>query len=163
MKNNLKNIAIALIIMATTGSVTSCKKESATPAPTTTTAQTGVLGFHIHTMIDTAEADSGLVATDLTGRRFQLDIAQFYISNVKLKKLDGTFITVDNVYLLKTMAQEEYIVGNVPAGNYKSVSFDVGLDATTNAKNPSSFAASSPYQHKLQACGLAPLRKGICS
>jgi len=142
MKNNIKNTVIVTLLIAALGSATSCKKDSATPA--TTTTQTGVLGFHIHTMIDTTEADSGLVATDLTGRRFQLNVAQFYISNVKLKKLDGTYITVDNVYLLKTIAQEEYIVGNVPAGNYKSVSFDVGLDATTNSKNPSSFAASSP-------------------
>jgi len=143
MKNIIKNTAIALIIIVAIGSATSCKKDTAAPLPTTTT-QTGVLGFHIHTMIDTTEADSGLVATDLSGRRYQLNIAQFFISNVKLKKTDGTYLTVDNVYLLKTIAQEEYIVGNVPAGNYKSVSFDVGLDATTNAKSPSSYAASSP-------------------
>jgi hypothetical protein len=143
MKNIIKNTAVAIIIAAAIGSATSCKKDSTKPETTPTTSQYGLLAFHIHTNIDTAEADSGAVCTDANGRHFQLNLAQFYISGIKLKKIDGTFITVDNVYLLKTIAQEEYIVGNVPVGNYKSVSFNIGIDAAANATNPSSYSSSS--------------------
>lgn len=47
-------------------------------------------------------------------------------------------------FLLKTIAQEGYLLGNVPAGNYLSATFDVGIDAATNQTAPSAYAASSP-------------------
>ena|ERR1051326_1341595 len=120
--------------------LSSCKKVDNSPAPT----PTGILAFHLHTNIDTAECDSGTIATDATGRKFQLNIAQMYISGVKLKKMDGTFYTVSNAVILKTIAEEEYVIASVPAGNYSSVSFNVGLDAATDQTDPSTYPASSP-------------------
>lgn len=110
------------------------------PAPT----PTGNLYFHIHTDIDTTEVEAGDVAADATGRHFQLDKAKLFISGIQLKKTDGTYVSVDNVYLLKTIEEEEYEVGQVPAGNYLGVRFNVGVDATANAKAPTSFASTSP-------------------
>jgi hypothetical protein len=116
---------------------TSCKKD---PAPT----PMGKYLLHLHTDIDTSEVDPGTVAADATGRHFRLDVAKLLISGLKLKKSDGTYVTVDNVYILKRIEEEVYEVGQVPAGNYLSVSFNVGVDAAANAKAPGSFTSPNP-------------------
>ena len=142
MKTIIKNTIISATLILMIGSTFSCKKK-VTPAPKASAQPQGVLYIHIHTDIDTTEVDSGVVAKDATGRRFQLDTAEFYICNIKLKKVDGAYISAGKVYLLKTIAQEAYMVGNVPAGNYLSASFDVGIDAATNQKDPASYSTSS--------------------
>jgi hypothetical protein len=72
------------------------------------------------------------------GRRISVDMAQLYLSDFKLVKLDGTTYDVPNAVILQVQESESYFLANVPAGNYKSISFSVGLDATTNLKVPSS-------------------------
>ncbi|HXD92836.1 MAG TPA: MbnP family protein [Bacteroidia bacterium] len=115
----------------------SCKKKDS-PVTTPPTPM-GTIAFHLHTNIDTTEADSGVVVMDhASGKKFQLNVAQFYISGIVAYKTDGTAESVSNVYILKNISQEEYIIGQVPAGNYSRISFNVGLDVATNATNPSS-------------------------
>jgi len=104
----------------------------------------GTLMFHTHTNIDSLEANAGDTVTDAGGRKIRLDVAQFYISNISLKKTDGTFYKVKGAYIMKYISHETYLVGQVPAGNYTSVSFDIGIDSVTNATNPDSYPATSP-------------------
>jgi hypothetical protein len=59
-----------------------------------------------------------------------------YISNIELVKLDGSVYSVSGRVLLKDFENEVFFVGNVPAGNYKSVRFSIGLNSTANAKTP---------------------------
>ena len=103
----------------------------------------GILYLHIHTDIDTNEVDSAVVAMDSSGRHFQLDLAQFYISGVILTKSDGSTYAINNAYILKSIAQEQYLVDSIPTGNYTTISFNVGVDASKNSSDPSSFPASS--------------------
>jgi len=111
----------------------SCKKKDTTTPPT----PMGTIAFHLHTNINTTEADSGAVVMDYVhNKKFQLNVAQFYISGVVAYKADGTAEPVSNTYLLKNIAEEEYIIGQVPTGVYSKISFNVGIDATTNANNP---------------------------
>ncbi len=127
-------LAASLCLLTLAG----CRKKSQPadqPAPAN-----GTLYLHIHTHIDTTEVDSGMVAKDATGRRFELDLAQFYISGITLKKADGSTVSAGNVYLLKKIAQEQYLVGSVPSGNYLSVTFNVGVDAAANQTTPASHA-----------------------
>jgi hypothetical protein len=116
---------------------TSCKKD---PAP----IPTGTFLMHLHTNIDSTEVEAGNIAKDANGSHIQLDVAKLLISNIQLKKSDGTYYTVENAYLVKTIDKEVYTVGSVPAGNYLSVKFNVGLDAATNAKVPSTFDSTNP-------------------
>ena len=97
----------------------------------------GQLYFHLHTNIDSTEVPGldSLVHSN-TGRKISLNFTQFYISNIKLVKLDGSLYSVPNKVLLKTFWNELYLIGNVPAGNYKSVQFTVGFDSLTAIKNP---------------------------
>jgi len=112
---------------------------------TNTNASTpkGILYLHVHTDIDTNEVDSAVVAKDSSGRHFQLDIAQFYISGIILTKSDGTSYAINNAYILKNIAQEQYLVDSIPTGNYTTITFSVGVDASRNSMNPSSFASTS--------------------
>jgi len=115
----------------------SCKKkDSATTTPPT---PMGTIGFHLHTNIDTTEVSAGVAVIDhVSGKKFQLDVAQFYVSGVVAYKTDGTAEPVSNAYILKNISQEMYVIGQVPAGNYNKISFNVGVDAAINATNPSS-------------------------
>jgi len=115
---------------------TSCKKES-------TTVDMGTFALHLHTNIDTNEADLGTAYHDASGRQILLNVAQFFISNVKLKKTDGTFYSISGVTVLKTPDEEEYIIGKAPAGNYSSVTFDVGVQSSDNHSDPNSFPDTS--------------------
>ena len=149
MKNlfNDKKIISVLFSMLLLG-VISCKKADDTQAPEATPTPMGAISFHIHANIDTSEvmlasSVSGMPVGDAFGRRIQLDIAQFYISGVTLKKADGTSYVVPKVYILKNIEQEDYLIGNVPAGNYTGVSFNVGIDPAANAKLPSSYTSPS--------------------
>jgi len=139
MKNIMKNSSVILIVIASLF-IMSCKKKDNTTTPA---IQNGALWLHIHTDIDTNEVDSGMIAMDAYHRHFQLNIGQYYISNIILIKSDGTTFPCSGVYLLKNIATEPYYVDSVPAGNYTSISFTIGLDAATNARNPTSFLASS--------------------
>ncbi|HTA63642.1 MAG TPA: MbnP family protein, partial [Bacteroidia bacterium] len=137
---NLKNkieITITTILILSIITFFSCKKKDSTnPTPPT---PMGTIGFHLHTNIDTTEADSGVVVVDhVSGKKFQLNIAQFYISGIVAYKTDGTPESISGAYILKKISQEMYVIGQVPAGNYNKISFNIGVDALTNATNPSS-------------------------
>jgi hypothetical protein len=110
-----------------------CKK---TVAPQPVVSTTGNLYFHFHTLSDTAEFVLGDTVADSTGRKYKYSAAQFYISGISLIKLDGTSVPVNNKYLLVNPAEENYSVGAVPVGNYKSVAFNIGIDSAHNHISP---------------------------
>lgn len=122
-------------------SISSCKKEKDTDPATSNTASTakGTLLLHLHSFIDAQEVDAyNIDYTTEAGRMISLSIGQFYMSDIQLEKLDGTFYDVGNQKLLKTLATETYVVGDVPAGNYRSIRFKVGLPSSTNTLDPTS-------------------------
>ncbi len=120
----------------------SCRKPDTKPAP----VQMGHLYFHLHTDIGPVEADSGNVFPDANGRRFQLTYAQFYISAITIYSYsDNTpYVLPASTVILKVIDQEDYYVADVPAGNYGSLSFNVGLSPALNQLNPNIYASTSP-------------------
>lgn len=117
-------VAISLVLNA-------CHKTKDN-APT----QTGTLGLHIHTNIATHEADPGTFYADANGRQMALTTAQFYVTDVALQKTDGSWLSVPGSVILKRIESEEYFVGTVPAGNYTSVRFYIGLSDSLNGTTP---------------------------
>jgi len=98
---------------------------------------TGQLYLHLHTNIDTTEVESyNTIINSNNGRKVSLSLAQMYISAIELIKLDGSVLAVTDKVLLKTLETESYLLGNVPVGNYKSIRFEVGLNATENNISP---------------------------
>jgi hypothetical protein len=122
--------------------VSSCNHPEEDSTSTSTTGGTdtpkGDLYFHLHTYIDNNEVD--LYNTNYTaddGRKMSLQLAQLYISEIQLVKLDGSLVNIPNKHILMEREIATYKIGNVPVGNYKSVRFKIGLDPTTNSLNPS--------------------------
>jgi len=112
----------------------SCKKKDDAATPAT---PTGTLMFHLHTNVDTNEVDDYNTVYNISdGRRISVSKAQLYISNIQLIKFDGSTYSVPNTIVYKVQETEPYTIGQVPVGNYKSVSFFVGLDSTTNRSTP---------------------------
>lgn len=130
---------ICLFVLGSLSFFSGCKKEN----NNSDTKVDGRLLFHIHTNIADTEAEYGDTIVNTDGRRMTLELAQLYISGVKLIKTDGSTINIDNAYLLIMPDKEQYIVGDAPAGNYKTVSFNVGVDADANKKDPSAQPATS--------------------
>jgi hypothetical protein len=100
--------------------------------------------FHLHHYINDTHVLTGQTATDDSGRRYQLNVAKFYISQITLHNADGTDWQSYGKFTLVSLGQEEYLVDSVPVGNYRSITFTVGLDPTTNTSSPAQFDASNP-------------------
>lgn len=135
MKNFIIKSSLVLSVI-TILIFTGCKKDK-------TPAANGTLMLHLHTNIDTNEADYGDVFPDSNGRKMSLSMAQFYISNISILSTNGTWANVQGAYILKTVENEEYMVGSVPSGDYTDIRFDIGIDAATNATAPSAHTSST--------------------
>ena len=139
MKNLIKK-GVLLSILTASLFITSCKKKE---SATTNAAAKGTLYFNINTFINSTGVAAGQIAMDAAHRHFKLNIAQFYISGIVLNNSNGASFACSGVYLLKTIANQMFFVDSVTAGNYTSISFNVGIDSVTNTKVPTAFISSS--------------------
>ena len=124
-------------------SFSGCKPK---PGPTPA-APPGSLIFHLHTLAGDSEVtDSNNVYVNQDGRNMRLYFSNIFISNIRLITAAGDTISpLPDTVVLKQFGEEIYPLGNVPAGNYKTVKFDVGLPAKINHSNPASYPSSEPY------------------
>ena len=146
--NNLFNFNFKKILMKTqniffsflaivlafgiTFSTTSCtKKDAATPkiAPTVTVEFDNVAG--------SADLTLGTDYTNSSGEVFKISKFTYYISNVSLTKTDGSVFKVaqdDSYFLIKedVAASQMVELKGVPEGDYKSITFTVGVDSVRN-------------------------------
>ncbi len=133
MKNTIK-LFTAVFISALVFAFNSCKKD--TPAPAAPLAN-GILLFHLHTNVDTAEVPDYVTLNIMSSRRkIFVTKAQLYISGIQLVKVDGSLLDVPGVIVLKKLQAEVCSVGSVPSGNYQSVKFNVGLSPAVNGAVP---------------------------
>lgn len=69
---------------------------------------------------------------------FSISLSQYFISNISLKKKDGTIVTVpqDASYFLvrETEPESKKIRLQLPEGKYESVTFTLGIDSLRNTK-----------------------------
>ena len=135
MKNINSKKVLSLIAASLLISFSSCKKDKVEDPVVTD----GSIMFHIHTMADTTEVDAlGDTIFLSSGRMIVVDLAKMYISNIRLIKTDNSEVSLGTVKILQKQGTEEYGLGTAPAGNYKSVKFDIGLSDADNASSPAS-------------------------
>jgi hypothetical protein len=83
------------------------------------------------------------VATTAAGETFTVSTFQYYLSNIKFTKSDGTTYAAPDTYYLVNQAKAgslNFTVPDVPAGEYTGVSFLVGVDAQkTGLTDPATF------------------------
>jgi hypothetical protein len=85
--------------------------------------------------------------TDFYGDSLSFGLFKYYVSNVVLKKSDGSSYAIPESYYLvdhQNSAKTSYTIGNLPEGDYIKVEFLLGVDsarnvsgAQTGALNPS--------------------------
>jgi hypothetical protein len=109
---------------------TSCKKEDTTPtgnetAPLTIEFDNIVGGYNL-------ELNNGTY-TNAAGETYTISLLQYYISNIKLGKADGTEYVVnqDSSYFLIKEADPSthFAKVTVPEGDYTSLTFILGVDS----------------------------------
>ncbi len=127
-------ILILISAIAIAFTFNSCKKTDTSPAP----VGMGHLYFHLHTDIQSTEVDSGNPYPDATGRIFELTYAQFFISSITIYNYSTNtpYNLPVNTGMLKYIDNEDYYIVDVPAGNYGSVSFNIGLSPVENSTPP---------------------------
>ncbi|HLP51946.1 MAG TPA: MbnP family protein [Chitinophagales bacterium] len=125
MKKNFFYIAIAFILFT---SVSSCKKED------TGLTGNGPLTLHFDNRVGN---DNFIMNTDVTiesGETINVSNLKYYVSNFVLVKEDGSEYTVPqegNYFLIDESVDSslEVTLQNIPAGNYTSIKYILGVDS----------------------------------
>ncbi|MCW3123676.1 MAG: hypothetical protein JWQ38_3168 [Flavipsychrobacter sp.] len=117
-------------------SVPSCKKKEAGN-------QTATVYFDIQSNIEGNKITYGSFMHDsMSGYIFSITNAQCFISGITLSNANGSSYTIPDAHLLVSPGGMIYLAGTAPIGTYNNISFNVGLDAATNALAPYIFAPS---------------------
>ncbi|HET9505750.1 MAG TPA: MbnP family protein [Hymenobacter sp.] len=142
MKN--RTFPVLLLLAAPLALLSGCKKDSDSP-------DTGSVNFTVQNVAPTGSAGSTLQpitlnvtsATTAAGETFTVTRFEYYLSNIKFTKSDGTTYAAPDTYYLVDQATAKtlsFTVPNVPAGDYTGVSFIVGVDAQkTGLTDPLTF------------------------
>ncbi|MBC6698138.1 MbnP family protein [Hymenobacter puniceus] len=110
---------------------TACKKDEAA----------GSLTLNVSNMVgnEVLELSRPVPYRTLAGDEFTVTTFRYYLSNIKLKKADGSeFVQPESYYLLDEAlpASKSITISNVPAGTYTSVAFTIGVDSARNVTGP---------------------------
>lgn len=95
---------------------------------------TGSVTLHFDNRAGADEFVFGQNYTLPNGQQFNYSMFNYYVSNFVLVKADGTTYTVpqDSCYFLvkeSDLATQEVTLNNIPAGDYTSVRFMIGVDS----------------------------------
>jgi hypothetical protein len=133
-------IAVALMLAA-------CKKDETTTTAATTNSLT--LNFEHVWGTDSSEFALG---TDLvhpvTGDSLNFTTLKYYVSNIRLKKLDGSYWTQSDSYYLVDLSTTDggmLTLTGVPVGEYTEIEYTLGVDSTHNVSGAQSGALSTSY------------------
>ncbi|MBC8047451.1 MAG: hypothetical protein H7Y00_11695 [Fimbriimonadaceae bacterium] len=106
--------------------------------------------LHMHQFVGAEEFVPGNLYT-IGGVKTQLDVARFYISNIRLVDSAGNETPFTGIYLLADPGFEDYDLGDQFAGNYTKIRLDIGLDSATNHSDPGDYPSSSPLSYQSPA------------
>jgi hypothetical protein len=86
--------------------------------------------------------------TDPDGRRLEVETLKFYLSHIKLEKLDGSEIELKDVVMCSFAdpASLTYKIEGLD-GDFKSLKFSCGVDSLQNLTNPILQLSSSPLSN----------------
>ncbi|HWB62400.1 MAG TPA: MbnP family protein [Chitinophagales bacterium] len=115
----------------------SCKKS----------ANSSVVVLNIYNYFGPDSVAAGAVYQTDNGTHVSLNRMSYYLSGITLLRDDNTYEDVSGTVLV-TAGTSQYILGSVPPGNYKSVSFTVGLNSSVNHSDPSSHTGNDPLANQ---------------
>lgn len=133
MTNKLFSFALIALVFSLV--FTSCKKEDEINPN-----DKNSLFVNFENKVGASDLKLGTAYTNGSGEDFTVTTLNYFVSNVSLKKEDGTTVSFPNQYFLirqsdaSTWAPE---LKDVPAGNYTSITFNVGVDSTKSVSDVS--------------------------
>ena len=127
-----KNVYFCFLFLAIV--ISSCKKDNTeTPQPNTTV---GNLTIQFSYRFDSLSLQTDtMMFTNAAGYKMSVSRLQYFLSNFVFIKSDGTSLPVNNQigYLdAKDTNFSSITFTGIPNGNYKGISFIIGLDTATN-------------------------------
>jgi hypothetical protein len=123
-----------LFLVATAAAISSCKKDD----PATFDANSkGDITIEFDNIVGSSDLQLNTgTYTNASGEAFKVTTLKYYVSNFKFTKTDGTIYTVpqDSSYFLidESNAASHEPTLSIPEGEYKAVSFMVGVDSLRN-------------------------------
>lgn len=97
------------------------------------------LKMHLHPMFGSDAFTYGTEYELASGRKIQIDIARFYISNIRLQSASGD-VALTGVYKQFVPTMMHYALGEVAPGSYTGISFDIGIGADANLSDPAAWS-----------------------
>lgn len=112
-------------------SLAGCKKDNTTPD-----SQTGEVDLEFEHTVGSVPLvlNTGTYATP-AGDQFTVSKFKYYISNIKLTRTDGTqYVQPESYYLVdgSASASQHLALKDVPVGDYKGLTFTIGVDSARN-------------------------------
>lgn len=139
----MKNLYIAIALIAATLTISSCKKDKDDTTPTETT---GTVEINMAHRWGTG-ADNFLLNMELihpmTQDTMTFTTFKYYVSNIKLKNADGSWYVHPESYFLVDLAtpgSEILSIPNVPTGEYTDMEYTMGVDSLRNVSGAQSGA-----------------------
>lgn len=136
MKHSKKIVALMLLFALAFN--WSCKKEeppaAITPEPTPS-GETGSVKLEFRNEVSGAPLVFGTKYTNANGDTFTVSKFNYYISNIVLKKEDGSnYVVPESYHIVKhsVASTQNITLQKIPTGNYQNISFMLGVDSARN-------------------------------
>jgi len=146
MKQTIR--AVTALMLTVTLFTAACKKKDPDPQPATP-AEKGSVEIRLDSRagIEPLVLNSSWYLNE-NGDSFQVSKFSYYLSNIRLHTKDGSVYTEQESYHL--VRQEDpsslkFTLANVPAGNYTSVSFMIGVDSIRNVSGAQTGALAQEH------------------
>lgn len=136
MKKSMKLIPIIMMGILFAG-VQACKKKESTP-PSTPVVATGNFDIRFNYVFGPDMKPWQLGQTFVhskTGDTLNFTMFRYYVSNIKLKKADGTWwVQPNSYYLLEANSVQASTIEmkSIPAGEYIAMEYTMGVDSEKN-------------------------------
>ncbi|MFN3916540.1 MAG: MbnP family protein [Flavobacteriales bacterium] len=169
LKFNLFTIVLIVLFGGIATTTTSCKKKKGCtdpkaknykaeatkddgsceydqPAPTPTTGTLELKFEHVWGPSGATFSMNTALVHPSTSEELTFQTLKYYITNIKLKKTDGTWWTQTESYYLvdaSSAAIPSFTIQGVPAGDYTDIKYMIGVDSTRNVSGAQSGALST--------------------
>lgn len=118
--------------------ISSCNQED--PKPDALPKTKGILTLNFSNTFDgnSLTKNSATYYTNAAGNEFNVSTFRYYISNVELTKLDGSKVFYPVYKLIDAFDESTQTITllEVPNGDYKAISYFIGIDSTRNHSGP---------------------------
>lgn len=113
--------------------------------------ETATFVLDVKALVDDNPFVMGQTYQNVAGYKYNITTLRFYVSRLTLQKADGSEVEVKDVEYLRfetnhaaTSAQGEQVKGAVPAGDYASLRFAIGVDSVLNHSDPAQYPSTHP-------------------